>query len=127
MTARRRTHPRAFIGTVLIVLSAMAAFFTPAARVLAAGNSCVTSGPGSYTVSACVTVPADGATVSGTQTVTGTISVPTGTNPGITRAVFFLRGAYVLTDSSVTQCCQGGAWCKWADSYSIRTTIIFRR
>ena len=96
--ARRRNHPRAFIGTFLIVLSATAAFFTPAAPVLAAGNSCVTSGPGSYTVSACITVPADGATVSGTQTVTGTISVPTGTNPGITRAVFFLRGAYVLTD-----------------------------
>ena len=50
-------------------------------------------------MNACISAPADGATVSATQTVTATVSV-TGTNPGVARAVFFLRGAYLLTDTS---------------------------
>ena len=63
------------------------------------GTSCVASGPVSaaYTANVCISLPADGASLSGEQSVSGTITV-TGTNPGISRAVFYLRGAYLLTD-----------------------------
>jgi fibronectin type 3 domain-containing protein/predicted phosphodiesterase len=36
--------------------------------------------------------------VSGDQSVSGTVSVTSGTNPGVIRTVFYLRGAYLLTD-----------------------------
>ena len=65
----------------------------------AAGNACLTSSPTSaaYSVTVCITAPADGAVVNGVRTVTGTATV-NGTSPGVARLVFYLGGEYLLTD-----------------------------
>lgn len=68
-------------------------------QVLAAGGNCVTSSPNSgvYTVTPCITLPAAGATLGGLQTVSVVVTV-TGTNPGISKLIFYLNGEYLLTD-----------------------------
>jgi hypothetical protein len=50
--------------------------------VFAAGKACHPSSPSSaaYSVTVCVTAPAEGATISGTKNVTATVNT-TGTNP----------------------------------------------
>ena len=65
--------------------------------VFAAG--CETSGPvaGSYSITVCITEPADGATVSGPVSVT-TTATASGGGPGVQRMVFYLDGQYLLTD-----------------------------
>ena len=87
------------MGAFLVLLLEASSLLQPSAEVLAVGPSCASSSPASavYTVTVCITVPVDGAIVTGNQTVTGTISV-TGTNPGVSKALFVLRGAYLLTD-----------------------------
>ncbi len=45
----------------------------------------------------CFTTPAHGSSISGDVTVNVSVSV-TGTNPGIQRMVFYINGAYLLTD-----------------------------
>jgi hypothetical protein len=70
----------------------------------AAAATCRTSGPtaGSYTVTICITAPADGATVTGDRTVSATATF-SGTSPSaVRRMVFYLDGAYLLTDYSST-------------------------
>jgi Big-like domain-containing protein/calcineurin-like phosphoesterase family protein/fibronectin type III domain protein len=91
-------------GMFLKVLLALIVFInliiTPApTAVSAVGNECAASSPGSgvYTVTVCITAPADGATVSGEVSVTATVSV-TGSNPGIQKLLFYLGGEYLLTD-----------------------------
>ena len=93
-----RDHRRAFFGTLLVFSLAIGTFAGPVA-VANAASPCVSSGPasGAYTVSVCISAPADGATVSGDQTVTAIVTV-TGTNPGIAKTLFNMRGAYLLTD-----------------------------
>lgn len=81
---------------VVIAVTA-AALPTPSGPVAIAAGHCASTTRPSYTVTVCITVPAEGATVSGNSAVTGTASV-SGTNPGIRRLVFYLRGAYLLTD-----------------------------
>jgi chitodextrinase len=90
--ARRRVVRFAFVAAI-----AFAAFLGFAGRAHAA--ACQTSGPtgGSYTVSVCLTAPADGATVGLDTTVSATVTV-TGTGPGVQRMIFYLDGAYLLTD-----------------------------
>ncbi len=59
---------------------------------------CTTSGPSAaYSVTVCITQPASGAVLSGSSTVTGTVS---STDPtiGIQRAIFTIDGAPLLTD-----------------------------
>lgn len=60
--------------------------------------SCATSGPlaGSYSVTVCITDPADGATATGPVAAAATASAPGG--PGVRRMVFYLDGQYLLTD-----------------------------
>ena len=60
---------------------------------------CQSSSPsgGGYTVTVCISDPADGSVVSGDTTVTGTVSVTPG-GPGVRRMVFYLDDAYLLTD-----------------------------
>jgi chitodextrinase len=67
--------------------------------VQAAGTSCVTSSPasGAYTVTPCITGPADGATVSGAQTISATYTT-TGANPGVAKLIFYFGGQYLITD-----------------------------
>ncbi len=68
-------------------------------RVANAASACASSSPASaaYTVTVCLTAPASGSTLTGATTVTATASV-TGTNPGVQRMIFYLNGAYMLTD-----------------------------
>ena len=67
--------------------------------VLAAGNNCVvnTSTSGFYTVKVCIESPADGATLSGAQAVSASVST-TGANPGVAKLIFSLNGEYLITD-----------------------------
>ena len=67
--------------------------------VARAGSPCESSSPAShaYTVTICITQPADGSTVVGAVAVGATVSV-TGTSPGVDRPTFYLDGAYLLAD-----------------------------
>ncbi len=65
--------------------------------VLAAGTPCTTTTSTHYTVQVCLTQPADGATLTGTSTLTGTFSVLTGTTR-VQQMVFSLDDTYLLTD-----------------------------
>ena len=97
----RRSHRGAVFGTLLVLILALSSVLQPSTSVRAVGPTCATSSPPSaaYTINVCISAPLDATTVSGDQTVTGTVSV-TGTNPGVSRAVFSLRGAYLITDFS---------------------------
>jgi hypothetical protein len=66
-----------------------------------AAASCTSSAPASaaYTVTVCFSSPTDASSLSGDTTVSATTSV-TGTNPGVQRLVYYLDGAYLLTDYS---------------------------
>ena len=81
---------------IIIVSLVVAIFRVPA---LAAGNACHTSSPASaaYSVTVCITNPADGATLSGAQNVSATVNV-TVPNPGVAKLIFYLGGEYLLTD-----------------------------
>jgi len=84
--------------TTLVVLSSFV--MTPLQKwVSAAGTECQSSSPVSaaYTVTVCITSPADGAVVSGNTSVTATVNVA-GTNPGVQKLEFYLGGEYLLTD-----------------------------
>ena len=88
------------LARVVVLVALMAAGSFPFVERAAAANPCATSGPSAaYSVTVCLTAPADGSTLSGPRTVAGTVSV-SGTSPGIQRVVFYLRGAYLLTDFS---------------------------
>jgi chitodextrinase len=71
------------------------------APAFAAGTNCVTSTSpgGTYTVTPCITSPADGATLVGAQTVSATFTT-TGANPGVAKLIFYLNGQYLITDYS---------------------------
>lgn len=85
------------LSAFLVLLGLMAA--PVQLPVFAQGSGCSTSGPVSavYTVTVCITSPADGATVTGEATVTATVSV-TGTNPGVQKLLFYLGAQYILVD-----------------------------
>ncbi len=84
----------------LVVLSSLI-LMLPQKPVSAAGTECQSSSPEStaYTVTVCITAPADGAVVSGNTSVTATVNV-TPTNPGIQKLEFYLGSQYLLTDYS---------------------------
>src|SRR6478609_3138573 len=67
------------LAQIILISLVIGSFQVP---VHAAGNACHTSSPSSvaYTVTVCITAPADGATISGTKNVTATVNT-TGTNP----------------------------------------------
>jgi hypothetical protein len=96
----RRDVIRLFIA--LTMLTSLFALFQPA-PTFAQGSNCKTSGPASavYTLTACITAPANGASVSGSRTVSATVTV-TGTNPGIAKLIFYLGGEYLITDYQST-------------------------
>src|SRR6476660_5896930 len=86
------------LAQIILISLVIGSFQVP---VHAAGNACHTSGPSSvaYTVTVCITAPADGATISGVKNITATVAVsPAGANPGVAKLIFFLGGAYLLTD-----------------------------
>ena len=88
---RRNVLAVALVGALLLPLA-----LSPLPAAAAACRA--SSPPGrAYTVTVCITQPADGATVSGSATVTVTVSV-VGSNPGISKLLFTLAGQYLLTD-----------------------------
>ncbi len=80
----------------IIALVALAATLIALRSAQAQSGVCTTSSNG-YTVTVCLTQPADGATVSGLTTVTATATV-TGSSSGIGKLLFSLDGGYLLTD-----------------------------
>src|SRR5436190_564879 len=80
-----------FLGPVLAL--ALAVF--PAAA--SAAPSCQTTNGGSYAINVCLNEPADGATLSGDVTVSGSASTVSGT-ANVQRLVFYVDGQYALTD-----------------------------
>ncbi|HEU4349298.1 MAG TPA: metallophosphoesterase, partial [Actinoplanes sp.] len=66
----------------------------------AAASTCRTtpSSSAAYTVKVCVVDPVAGATLTGEAHALGTVSVPSGTSPGVARTEWSLNGAYLLTD-----------------------------
>lgn len=92
----RQTLSKLFLAIILLVNLSVS---SPVLSALAAGSNCVTSSPpgGAYSVTPCITVPVNGAVVSGLQTVSAVVTV-TGTNPGISKLIFYLNGEYLLTD-----------------------------
>lgn len=89
LLTRRRSVWLLFIGILCILV------FAPQSVVAA---TCSTSGPssGTYTVTLCFTAPVAGATLSGNNSVTISISV-SGTNPGVQRAIYNMDSTYLIT------------------------------
>jgi fibronectin type 3 domain-containing protein len=81
---------------VLIVILLGSLTLTP---ISALATGCMTSGPvsGAYTITLCISSPADGATVTGLQPITATATV-SGASPGINKLLFYLDGNYLITD-----------------------------
>jgi hypothetical protein len=96
LDVRGRRRLGGVLAQIIIISLVVGMFQIP---VFAAGNDCRTSSPASaaYTVTVCITAPADGAIISGVRSVTATASI-TGTNPGVARIIFYLGGEYLLTD-----------------------------
>ncbi|MDR3575847.1 MAG: DNRLRE domain-containing protein [Anaerolineaceae bacterium] len=95
------SSPRRWRGdrvlTTLLFLSFMFSIFLQP-EVVEAASGCASSTPNSaaYTVTLCFSTPSDGGTLAGNVTVTPTITV-TGSNPGVQRIVYSIRGQYLLT------------------------------
>ena len=72
---------------------------------LATGTNCVTSSPSgdnTYTITLCIDAPADGATITGVQTISAT-PTPAGATPGVAKLIFSMGTStqpaeYLLTD-----------------------------
>ena len=85
-----------FLTQIVLISLVVVAFQVP---VLASGNNCHTSNHPSatYSVTVCITSPADGATINGVRNVSATVTM-NGTNPGVAKLIFYLGGEYLLTD-----------------------------
>lgn len=71
---------------------------TPSPTPAPTASPCFTSGPSSaYSVTVCITLPASGAVLTGSTTVTGTVT-STDATIGVQRAIFTMDGAPLLTD-----------------------------
>jgi len=92
----KRTLTNLFLAIIILFNLSIT---SPPQSAYAAGSNCVASSPnnGAYMVTPCITVPADGATVGGLQTVSTVVTV-TGTTSGIAKLIFYLNGEYLLTD-----------------------------
>ena len=80
--------------TVLVLLTCAA--LIDYAKTYAQQATCKSSSPGAYTVTLCLSTPANGASLTGVASVVPSITV-VGTNPGITRFEYALNGQYLLT------------------------------
>ena len=72
-------------------------------RVSAAPVNCVDSSPVSaaYIVEVCITAPASGSTFTGNGTISATVAIQSGTDPGTQQVIFFLNSTtYLLTEFS---------------------------
>ena len=83
--------------SLALILALLGGLALAPVRVRAAG--CTTSGPasGAYTITLCITNPADGATVTGEQPVTATVTL-SGSPPSLQWLAFYLDGQNLLID-----------------------------
>ena len=83
--------------SLALILALLGGLALAPMRVRAAG--CTTSGPasGAYTITLCMTNPADGATVTGVQPVTATVTL-SGSLPSLQWLAFYLDGQNLLSD-----------------------------
>jgi fibronectin type 3 domain-containing protein len=81
-----------------LAFSVLATGFQGTTAVASAG-ACQASSPptNAYTATVCITDPADGSTIVGNTTVAATVSFAP-TSPGVRRVIFYIDGAYLLTD-----------------------------
>ena len=89
--------------------------------------ACATSTPtsGTYTVTLCFTSPATGSTITGAVAVNVSIST-TGTSPGVQRLIFYINGAYLLTDFQSPYSFSLPS-AKWQDGlYSVQVQALMR-
>jgi len=93
-TIRPNLTRRGIAGVVALVLLALAVLGATASE---ASAPCATSGPDRYTVTVCITAPADGSTITSGKTVTATVRI-SGSSVGVAKVRFDLDGGYVLTD-----------------------------
>jgi chitodextrinase len=117
------------IGAVVAGLAAVAAAsaLPGGAAPASAAATCAASHPSNnaYTVTLCITAPAAGATITGSTTVTSTISV-SGTNPGVRELVFTLNSGKLLWDFQSPY-----SWAldstRWVDgTYALHVSAIMR-
>ena len=89
------------LSSLIISATLLPSLFNPSFTAQAATVGCTDSIPpaGNYTVTICITSPANGSILIGNATVTATASV-VGANPGVQRMVFNLGPSYLLTDYS---------------------------
>ena len=116
-------------GTVIVACLAAAAVVTGMARApqAAASGTCATSSPSgnAYSVTLCITAPEAGATVTGSTTVSSTVSV-SGTNPGVREVVFTLNGSALLWDFQSPYTWKLDST-RWADgTYALQVYAIMR-
>src|SRR5262245_46563005 len=90
---------RQYSGVLLALAVLINLITTPLQTIAvhATGSNCLTSTNGAYTVTPCITAPADGATLTGEQTVSATYTT-TGANPGVAKFIFYLNGQYLIAD-----------------------------
>ena len=83
--------------SLALILALLGGLALAPMRVRAAG--CTASGPasGAYTITLCITNPADGATVTGVQPVTATVTL-SGSLPSLQWLAFYLDGQNLLSD-----------------------------
>ena len=94
-----KTFLRILITSVIVLGFISAPMNNLVQRVAAAPANCADSlNPSTlYTVEVCITSPISGATLSSNATITGTVSVLSGTNPGVQQIIFYLGSTYLLT------------------------------
>jgi len=116
-------------GAVIVACLAAAAVVTGVTRApqAAASGTCATSSPlsSAYSVTLCITAPGAGATVTGSTTVSSTVSV-SGTNPGVRELVFTLNGSALLWDFQSPYTWQLDST-RWVDgTYPLQVYAIMR-
>ena len=86
------------LSGLLITLSIALALVNPTFTVQSAAVGCVTSSPssGAYSITICLTGPANGSSLTGTVTVTTSVSI-TGKTSGVQHMIFNLDSSYLLT------------------------------
>jgi hypothetical protein len=87
------------LNRALVLLLALLGALTIVPKLLYAAPDCMVSEPpnSAYTITLCITAPADGAVLTGPAPITATVSVA-GSNPGVQKLIWYLDGQYLLTD-----------------------------
>jgi len=85
-------------GGALIVTAGLVVGLAAAASAAVPTCQTSTATTTAYTVNVCINTPATSTTVSGDITAGATVSVPTGTSPGLTKTQWSINGVDLATD-----------------------------